>query len=110
MKQDQYQEKMIELLEDIRALIILSNFKEITALFDEMEAWEKFLYNLLDGTRSTRDIADRIPKARLTILNRLQKWKKLGIVKQGKQGIYKKILELESLGIEVQEVKKNGEK
>ncbi len=70
----------------------------------DLEDWEKLLYESLNGERTTRELARKVSKARLTILRRLDRWKKLGLVTQGSQGKYDKLISLDLLGIDEPEV------
>jgi len=73
---------------------------------------DKLVYELSDGNRSTREIANIISKrgkkiSYVTIANMWKKWSILNIVMSAqRKGRYKKIISLESLGIEVPKILK----
>lgn len=76
----------------------------------------KLIYELSDGKRSTREIAEELRKAgkeitHSTVANMWKRWIVAGIVEPSEryQGRFRKIATLESLGIEAPQVRKEGE-
>lgn len=68
------------------------------------EDWEYHLYDMVDGETSSRELEEELPKSRNTILNRLDRWKEMGIVIQNSEGKYDKIVPLEVLNFELPEL------
>jgi hypothetical protein len=68
---------------------------------------DKLVYELSDGKKSTRDISKIISKGgrkvtHVTVANMWQRWSILNLVIPAQRvGRYKKVLSLESLGIEI---------
>ncbi len=76
----------------------------------------KLVYELSDGNRSTREIADELRKVgreitHSTVANMWKRWVTAGIVEPSEryQGRFKKVVTLESLGIGVPQIRKEGE-
>lgn len=111
MVKDKKFEEFLELMKENNQLLrflALSEFRpSVPEYFDE--EWEMTLYEMLDGEKTTREIAKNLSKSRLTVLKRLNRWRDQGIVRQVKQGKYDKLASLETLGYEVPEVKEDGE-
>jgi hypothetical protein len=73
---------------------------------------EAAIYEMSDGSRSTRDIAHIIDKvSHVTVSRYWKKWSILGLVVPSEtyQGRYQKICSLEELGLSVPPVLKNSE-
>lgn len=68
------------------------------------EDWEYHLYEMIDGESSTRALAENLPKSRSTIMDRLDRWKQMGIVVQLANSKYEKIVSLEVLNIDLPEL------
>ncbi|MBE0512886.1 hypothetical protein IBX38_07535 [Candidatus Bathyarchaeota archaeon] len=74
------------------------------ALRDEVD---RLVYELSDGGRSTREIAHLISRGgrritHVTVANMWQKWSLMNLVMPaGRKGRYKRVVSLESIGIEV---------
>lgn len=104
-------ENIAENIREIKDWIRLTNLSEIrTTMEQEVEEdWERNLYEALDGRKSTRELAQKMPVARITVLNRLKRWRDQGLVRQEKQGKYRKTISLKSLGIEIPELDENDE-
>lgn len=73
----------------------------------------KLVYELSDGKRSTRKIAEELRKigkaiTHGTVANMWRRWAAAGIVEPSEQyqGRFRKVASLESLGIEVPEIKR----
>ena len=68
---------------------------------------DKFVYELSDGERSTREIAQIVSRrgrriTHATVANMWRKWSLMNLVMPaGRRGRYKRVVSLESLGIEV---------
>ena len=68
---------------------------------------DKLVYQLSDGNRSTREIANMISRGgrsitHVTVANMWHKWSILNLVMPaGRRGRYKRPLSLESMGVEV---------
>jgi len=77
---------------------------------------DKLVYELSDGKRSTREIASIITKggrkiSYVTVANMWKKWSILNIVMPAqRKGRYKKIISIESLGIQVPKIEKEKKK
>ena len=76
----------------------------------------KLVYELSDGNRSTREIVEELKKAgkaitHSTVANMWKRWTAVGIVEPSEryQGRFRKVTSLESLGIEIPEIRKEGE-
>jgi hypothetical protein len=76
----------------------------------------KLVYQLSDGSRSTREISEELKKlgrtiTHATVANMWKRWAAVGIVEPSEryQGRFKSIVSLESLGLEVPEIKKDEE-
>lgn len=77
---------------------------------------DKLVYELSDGTRSTREIASEVTTAKksiahTTVANMWKRWAAIGlVVPSARIGRYKKVTSLESLGIEIPKIPtKTGE-
>jgi len=76
---------------------------------------DKLVYELSDGKKSTRDISKLITAGGRkithgTVANMWQKWNILNLVIPAQRiGRYKKVLSLESLGIEIPSIKVSGD-
>jgi len=85
---------------------VLSTFSVLLkdALRDDTD---KLVYELSDGNRSTREIARLISKGgrkitHVTVANMWQKWSLMSLVMPARRrGRYRRVVSLESLGIEV---------
>lgn len=83
----------------------LTKFREVVhEMFEDAEDWELALYESLDGEKTTRELASKMPKSRLTILRRLDRWKRQGIVTQTIGGQYRRLASLEDAGLDIPEV------
>lgn len=78
---------------------------------------DKIVYDFSDGTRSTRDIVVELKKTgrsitHTTVANMWKRWSVAGIVVRSEKykGRFKKIISLESLGIDVPIAKNESEK
>jgi hypothetical protein len=76
----------------------------------------KLVYDLSDGQRSTREIAEELKKSgktitHATVANMWKRWATVSLVESSEryQGRFKKVAPLESFGIEAPEIKKEGE-
>jgi len=76
----------------------------------------KLVYELSDGNRSTREIVEELKKVgkaitHSTVANMWKRWVAAGIVEPSEryQGRFRKVASLESLGIEIPEIRKEGE-
>jgi len=106
------QEILIEKLDELifwTKLSVLPTIKKV--IVDNLRSdVDKLVYELSDGKRSTREIANIISKkgkkiSYVTIANMWKKWAILNIVMPTKRkGRYKKIISLESLGIKVPKI------
>jgi len=82
------------------------------ALRDDVD---KLVYELSDGERSTREIAHLISRGgraitHTTVANMWQKWFLMNLVMPARRrGRYKRVVSLESIGIEVPEIKESAE-
>jgi hypothetical protein len=81
-------------------------------LLDSMkEGIDKLVYELSDGERSTRDIANILTRggrkiAHVTVANMWNKWLILNLVIPARRkGRYKKVISLDSIGVEVPPIK-----
>lgn len=76
---------------------------------------DKLVYQLSDGNRSTRGIANAITRGgrsitHVTITNMWKKWAILNLVMPTqRKGRYKRIISLESLGIEIPQLEVSSE-
>jgi hypothetical protein len=76
----------------------------------------KLVYDLSDGQRSTREIAEELRKngkviTHATVANMWRRWATASLVEPSDryQGRFRKVASLESLGIEAPEILKEGE-
>lgn len=76
---------------------------------------DKLVYELSDGNRSTREIARLISKGgrkitHVTVANMWQKWSLMNLVMPARRrGRYRRVVSLESMGIEVPKVEERPE-
>ena len=76
---------------------------------------DKLVYELSDGNRSTRAISELITAGgrritHVTVANMWQKWNVLNLVIPAQRaGRYKRVLSLESLGIEIPSIQVSGD-
>ena len=100
------------LSEKLDELIFWTKFSALptfrTLIIDALrEDVDKFVYELSDGERSTREIARMISKGgrritHVTVANMWQKWSLMNLVMPTeRRGRYKRVVSLESIGIEV---------
>jgi len=100
------------LSEKLEELIFWTRFSALPTfralLMDTMrEDVDKLVYELSDGERSTRDIAHMISEGgrritHATVANMWQRWSLLSLVMPAeRRGRYRRVVSLESLGIEV---------
>ena len=110
--------KILEELKEIKHWIRLSGLPVFRRAVQEnlRDEESKLVYELSDGNRSTREIAEELRKmnktlTHATVANMWKRWAILGIVEHSEryQGRFKKVTSLESLGIEIPENKKTGE-
>lgn len=94
-----------ESIKDVRNWLRLMNQQTVKSVLEDTLAkdWEKQLYESLDGETATRELVEDVSVSRPTIMKRLKDWRELGIVSQGKQGRYDKIISLKIVGIDVPE-------
>lgn len=78
---------------------------------------DKLVYELSDGIKSTREIAGELERmgkeiTHATVSNMWKRWAITGLVEPSEryQGRYSKIISLESVGIEIPKILKEGEK
>lgn len=76
----------------------------------------KLVYDLSDGQRSTREIVEELKKSgkvitHATVANMWKRWVAVSLVEPSEryQGRFRKVASLESFGIEVPEIQKEGE-
>lgn len=76
----------------------------------------KLVYELSNGDRSSREIAEQVKKTgrtltHMTVTNMWKRWSAVGTVEPSEryQGRFRKVVSLESLGIDVPEIPKEGE-
>jgi hypothetical protein len=111
-------------------VISLSDNEEVLRKFDELIFWTKFsamstfipvlrnalrddidklVYELSDGERTTRDIAEIVTKSgrklgHVTVTNMWEKWQQQNLViPAGRKGRFKRVVSLESIGIKIPE-------
>lgn len=111
-------------------MISLSDNEEVLRKFDELIFWTKFsamstfipvlrnalrddidklVYELSDGERTTRDIAEIVTKSgrklgHVTVTNMWEKWQQQNLViPAGRKGRFKRVVSLESIGIKIPE-------
>ena len=100
------------LSEKLDELIFWTRFSALPALRASLvgalrEDVDKLVYELSNGERSTRDIAQMISRGRrrithVTVANMWKKWSILNLVMPAqRKGRYKRVISLESLGIEI---------
>lgn len=76
---------------------------------------DKLVYELSDGERSTRDIARMVSRGgrritHVTVANMWKKWAILHLVMAAqRKGRYKRVISLESLGIEIPQIEVSSE-
>jgi hypothetical protein len=111
-------EKILEELKEIKHWIRLSGLPVFRRAAQEnlRDEESRIVYELSDGNRSTREIAEELKKmnktlTHATVANMWKRWAILGIVEPSEryQGRFKKVTPLEALGIETAENKKTGE-
>lgn len=75
----------------------------------------KLVYDLSDGQRSTREIAEELKKSgktitHTTVANMWKRWAAVSLVESSEryQGRFRKVASLESFGIEAPEIRKEG--
>jgi uncharacterized membrane protein len=93
-----------ENLREVRNWLRLEHMDQVKEVFEESKDWEIYLYEQLDGETSTRDLQKAVPVSRVTVMNRLKRWKKLGLVDQEKQGRYQKIISLKTIDVDIPEL------
>lgn len=105
-------------LREIRYWVKLSGLPVLRRAVQEnlRDDESKLVYELSDGSRSTREIAEELKKfgktiTHTTVANMWRRWAAAGMVEPSEryQGRFKKIASLESLGIEVPEIRMEGE-
>lgn len=99
--------KLAEIAATLRELLKWTRFAGMLRLKDVLNQTlltptEKLVYELSDGERSTRKIAQGVRISHGTVSNYWEKWKKIGIVEPAKrEGRYQRICSLEEVGLEV---------
>jgi hypothetical protein len=97
-------------LREIKFWLKLSSLPTLRSILTESlrDDVDKMVYELSDGIRSTREIAQKLKKmekkiSHATVANMWKKWAITGLVEPSEeyQGRYSKIISLESLGIEI---------
>jgi len=104
-------------LREIRYWVKLSGLPVLRRVIQEnlRDDESKLVYELSDGNRSTREIAEELKKigraiTHGTVANMWRRWAASGIVEPSEryQGRFRKVASLESLGIEFPEIRKEG--
>lgn len=104
------------LSEKLNELIFWTKFSALPTfralLLDNLrEEIDKLVYELSDGERSTREIARIVSRGErtlthVTVANMWKKWSILNLVMPAqRKGRYRKVLSLESLGIEIPDLR-----
>ena len=108
------------LIEKLDELILWTKFSAMPTLRKTIVDYlrsdiDKLVYELSDGSRSTRDIAQMISSggrdiSHVTIANMWRKWSILNIVMPAqRKGRYRRLVSLESIGIEVPQLRESSE-
>ena len=101
------EDKLAEIAVTLRELLKWTRFAGMLRLKDILNQTlltpvEKLVYELSDGDRSMREIAQRVGKGHVTIHRYWEKWRKIGIVEPAeREGRYRHICSLEEVGLEV---------
>ena len=104
-----------EVLKKLDELIFWTKFSAMStfiptlrnALRDDID---KLVYELSDGEKTTRDIAEIVTKSGrklgyVTVTNMWERWQQLNLViPAGRKGRFKKVVSLETIGIKIPEV------
>lgn len=111
--------QMLDELKEMRTwlrLSVLSSFRR-TLSDNVRDDVDKLVYELSDGSRSTREIVSELNKQRKaithgTVANMWKRWAVVGIVEPSEryQGRFRKIASLESIGMDVPKMQNEGEK
>jgi len=110
--------EICELLKEIKYWVKLSGLPILQRGIQEnlTDDESKLVYELSDGNRSTREIADQLRKVgrqitHSTVANMWKRWVTAGIVEPSEryQGRFRKVVTLELLGIEIPQIRKEGE-
>lgn len=100
--------QIIELQKEILNWIEILGRERLVKVAQEnlVKEEEKIVYHLSDGASSV-EISKVAPVSHMTVTNYWKKWAPLGLVKPSKKwkGRFEKVLPLESLGIEVPQIK-----
>lgn len=110
--------KIYDELREIKYWVKLSGLPVLRRAAQEnlRDAESKLVYELSDGNRSTREIAEELKKigktiTHATVANMWKRWIPAGIVEASEryQGRFRKVVSLELLGMEIPEIRKEGE-
>lgn len=71
--------------------------------------WEYHAYEMLDGNKPARDIAEELPPHHSTVNRNCKRWRTAGIVIQTDGRKYNKLVSLEALNIDIPELEDDEE-
>lgn len=95
-------------LRHIKRWARIQGLESLSRILEEFDDEELVMYDLANGERGMRDIAEEIPSSRSTVSSRMREWAELGIVeKDGRQ--WKHIAPLNAMGIERPELDTDGD-
>lgn len=110
--------QMLDELKEMRTWLRLSVFSSFRRTISDnvRDDIDKLVYEFSDGSRSTREIVSELSKqgkaiTHVTVANMWKRWAVVGIVEPSEryQGRFRKITSLESIGIDVPKMHKEGE-
>jgi hypothetical protein len=110
--------KILDELREIKYWVKVSGLPVIRRAAHEnlRDDESKLVYDLSDGHRSTREIAEELKKSgrvitHATVANMWKRWAAVSLVEPSEryQGRFRKVASLESFGIEPPEISKKGE-